>query len=100
VPAQQEIELGGSPLKGEQGEEREHVEESTTRASAVGREPGAGRVRTFRTAGLSRPLALAHALGMKTPFLLSCAALLVSSCALLQPASHELVYVAEASGGA
>ncbi len=41
-----------------------------------------------------------HALPMKTPFLLACAAFLVSSCAMLGAATHESVYVAEASGGA
>ena len=37
---------------------------------------------------------------MKTPFLLVCAAFLVSSCAVLGASTHETVYVAEASGGA
>ena len=37
---------------------------------------------------------------MKTPVLLTCAAFLVSSCAMLGASTHEIVYVAEASGGA
>ena len=37
---------------------------------------------------------------MKTPLLLACAAFLGSSCMMLGSATHEIVYVAEASGGA
>jgi hypothetical protein len=37
---------------------------------------------------------------MKATFLLACAAFFLSSCAMLGASTHEIVYVAEASGGA
>jgi predicted small secreted protein len=37
---------------------------------------------------------------MKTPLALVCAAFLVSSCTMLGASTDEIVYVAEASGGA
>jgi hypothetical protein len=37
---------------------------------------------------------------MKIPSLLAFGTLLVSSCAMLGSSTHEIVYVAEASGGA